>query len=420
MHRSTIHLSPRLLLACAWLAGLLPVLAASKPLMVYYRPWFVAKPFSPVWGWHWTMDHFDPEKIDASGQRQIASWYHPLIGPYDSADPAVLEYHVLLMKLAGIDGIIVNWYGPDDYLDYAVNNDRALAICRFAAKAGLKFALCYEDQSIQTQVAAGVLPPATALARAQQTLLYAETNFFNDPAYLRLGNQPVLLNFGPQYFKEETQWDGIFSGLQPPPAFFTEDYRLTNALGAFNWPPMSLTQAGDTRGVLSMPALRDYLDRFADRARAWPAYISSAFPRFHDIYQSAGVHDSWGYLADSKGYTFRQTIGRTLTDNSTIAMVVTWNDFSEGTMIEPTAEYGFRDLEILQEQRRVHLDPKFARQSADLALAQRVYQLRRGAGSDAATTKALDKVFSAIVSGDLPMARAEISRLETKTKPNSP
>src|SRR5215469_15931106 len=81
--------------------------AATKPLLVYYMPWYVAKPYSSNWGWHWTMNHFDPDTIGASGERQIASWYYPLIGPYDSADPAVLEYHVLLMKLAGIDGIIV-------------------------------------------------------------------------------------------------------------------------------------------------------------------------------------------------------------------------------------------------------------------------------------------------------------------------
>jgi len=57
------------------------------------------------------MDHFDPDTVNVSGERQIASWYYPLIGPYDSSDPAVLEYHVLLMKLAGVDGVIVDWYG---------------------------------------------------------------------------------------------------------------------------------------------------------------------------------------------------------------------------------------------------------------------------------------------------------------------
>src|SRR5580698_882447 len=106
--------------------------AASKTVMVYYMPWFTAKPYSSNWGWHWTMDHFNPDATNAVGQRQIASWYYPSIGPYDSSDPAVLEYHVLLMKLAGIDGVIVDWYGSDDCFDYGINNQATLKLSEFA------------------------------------------------------------------------------------------------------------------------------------------------------------------------------------------------------------------------------------------------------------------------------------------------
>ena len=117
--------------------------------MVYYMPWYTAKPYSGSWGWHWTMNHFDPDQVNAIGQRQIASWYYPLIGPYDSSDPAVLEYHVLLMKLAGIDGVIVDWYGSANFLDYSNNNQAATKLFQFARKAGLKFSVCYEDQTVQ-------------------------------------------------------------------------------------------------------------------------------------------------------------------------------------------------------------------------------------------------------------------------------
>src|SRR5947208_276235 len=110
--------------------------AASKLLLAYYMPWFSAKPYSANWGWHWTMDHFDPDRRDASGQREIASWYYPLIGPYDSSDPAVLEYHVLLMKLSGLDGIIVDWYGSADFFDYGINNSATVKLFQFARRAG--------------------------------------------------------------------------------------------------------------------------------------------------------------------------------------------------------------------------------------------------------------------------------------------
>src|SRR5260221_13542196 len=108
------------------------VCAAPKSVMVYYMPWFTAKPYSDSWGWHWTMDHFNPDIVGASGERQIASWYYPLIGPYDSLDPAVLEYHVLLMKLAGGGGGIVDWYGSAHVLDYGRNNQGRLKLFEFA------------------------------------------------------------------------------------------------------------------------------------------------------------------------------------------------------------------------------------------------------------------------------------------------
>ena len=45
------------------------------------------------------------------GKRDIASYYYPLIGPYATNDDRVLDYHFELMKLAKVDGIILDWYG---------------------------------------------------------------------------------------------------------------------------------------------------------------------------------------------------------------------------------------------------------------------------------------------------------------------
>ena len=93
-------------------------LAQPPRILAHYMPWYMARPHSQIWGWHWTMGTFDPEGRKG-GQPTIASHYHPIIGPYDSADPDVIEYHALLMKLAGIDGVVIDWYGTVDYLDYA-------------------------------------------------------------------------------------------------------------------------------------------------------------------------------------------------------------------------------------------------------------------------------------------------------------
>jgi hypothetical protein len=258
------------------------------------------------------MDHFNPDQVNASGQREIASWYYPMIGPYDSSDPAVLEYHVLLMKLAGVDGVIVDWYGSADFLDYGINNRATVKLFQFARKAGLKFSICYEDQTVQHMIDEKFLAASNDIFHARQEMLYLQTNFFGDANYLRLQDRPVLLNFGPQHFLASSNWESIFSALKPTnrPAFFTEDNRLPAGVGAFNWPPMWMSQAPGTGGVLSDAALQNYLADFDQKAGGWPVYISSAFPRFHDIYQRANVRNYWGYLGDRQGNTLRETLSR--------------------------------------------------------------------------------------------------------------
>jgi hypothetical protein len=406
-----------LLLAALWLflpaaTPAFPVVA--KPVLVYYMPWFTAKPYRDSWGWHWTMNHFNPDKMNASGEREIASWYYPLIGPYDSSDPAVLEYHVLLMKLAGVDGVIVDWYGSVNFLDYGLNNQATTKLFEYTRKAGLKFSICYEDQTIQHMIDGNYIGASDGIVHAQREMLYLQTNFFCDASYLRLADKPVLLNFGPQYFLTSRNWETIFSPLEATnrPAFFTEDNRLPAGMGGFSWPPMWLSQAPGTGGVLSGVALLGYLADFDQKAGAWPASISSAFPRFHDVYQRAGVRNFWGYLGDRGGDTLRETLRRGMTNSSSIVQVVTWNDFGEGSMVEPTQEFGYRDLAILQDYRRLYLDPGFNRHTNDLAAALRFYNARRRASTNSAEGAKLDAIFTNIVSGNIEVAGRQLDQLK--------
>jgi hypothetical protein len=391
--------------------------AASKPVMVYYMPWFTAKPYCDSWGWHWTMNHFNPDTMNASGERQIASWYYPLIGPYDSSDPALLEYHVLLMKLAGIDGVIVDWYGSANFLDYGINNQATVKLFQFTRKAGLKFSICYEDQTIQHMIDGNYLAASDAIFHAQREMLYLQTNFFSDASYLRLKGRPVLLNFGPQHFMVSSNWEDIFSVLVATnqPAFFTEDNRLPVSTGAFSWPPMWMSQVPGTGGVLSGAALKSYLTDFDQKAGTWPTFISSAFPRFHDIYQRAGVRNYWGYLGDRHGDTLRETLSRAMTNSSAIVQVVTWNDFGEGSMVEPTQEYGYRDLGIIQDFRRQYLESDFPRNTNDLTMALWFYNLRRQYLTNIVVSAELDRIFTNIVSGKIEVANLQLDQLIKQT-----
>jgi len=415
------------------LAALTPVLlsapkvasGAPKPVMVHYMPWFQG-PYSlggTNWGAHWTGNglivyhgggtnqfyYFDPN-LTTNGKAEVASWYCPLIGPYDSLDPAVLEYHVLLMKLGGIDGVIVDWYGQDNYNDYLMNNQRTVAVFNYIRKAGLKFSLCYEDQTIAAEIQGNYITAANADSHAQQTMLYAQSNFFNDPCFLRLNNAPVLLNFGPQYFKTNSDWVTIFSALSASnqPAFFTEDNSLPVGQGAFDWPPMSLSGGGTN--TLTPAELQGYLNTFETKAAGWPKYVSSGFPRFHDIYAKIGG-TSYGYLDDANGLTLTNTLSRALTNNSSVVQIVTWNDYGEGTVIEPTVDYGFRDLGIIQNFRRQYLDATFPYHTNDAAMALQLYNFRKQYGSTAILSAEMDRIFTNIVSGKLSTANLQLSGL---------
>jgi len=171
--------------------------------------------------------------------------------------------------------------------------------------------------------------------------------------------------------------------------------------------------------VLSDGAMNGYLDNFDASATAWHAYVSTAFPRFHDIYAQAGVGASYGYLDDQNGNTLRETLGRAMTNDSAIVQIATWNDYGEGTVVEPTAsgsepttEYGYTDLGIIQDFRRQYVDPAFPYHTNDLALAVRQYNLRKQFSNNLPITAELDRIFTNIISGDVVSANVELSGIE--------
>jgi hypothetical protein len=175
-----------------------------------------------------------------------------------------------------------------------------------------------------------------------------------------------------------------------------------------------------TEPVLSNAALTGYLAAFDASAAAWPAFVSTAFPRFHDIYAQAGVSPSYGYLPDQSGNTLRETLSRAMTNDSAVIQIATWNDYGEGTIIEPTVagsdpttEYGYTDLGIIQDFRRQYLEATFPYQTNDLALAYRLYKLRKQYLNNPPVYAELDRVFTNIIAGNLTTANLQLSGMES-------
>lgn len=343
----------------------------SKQILVHYMPWFQSKPFSGQWGWHWTMNHFDPDQI-VNGRPQIASHFHPLIGPYDSNDPHAIECHVQLMKLCGIGGVIIDWYGVSNFRDYAPVHRNTQLLIKVIRKAGLRYAICYEDQSIKHHVEQKRLARKDGLNMARRDFEWLDANCFSDDAYVKLDGQPLLFVFGPQYLGKY-DWKLLKEKCKSVPTVLGLPHltRETGVDGAYGWPPVhggKLISSKDWNG---------YLDRLESRLAHEPT-VTIAFPGFQDIYKQAKVGASYGAIEHRDGKTFEESLGRALNSKAKVIQIATWNDYGEGTNIEPTHQYGFRYLEMLKS--KIPTGSKI--DDEDLRLPIRLYLARKKSNSE--------------------------------------
>ncbi len=370
----------------------------SKPssdllVLAHYMPWYVAKPSSDHWGWHWTMDHFDPE-TQTNGRREIASKFYPLIGPYDSGDVDVLEYHLLTMKLAGIEGVIVDWYGLTDFRDYATLNRNTYRLLQQCERLKMKFVICYEDQTIPALVEGNRIKASERVSHATSEINWLGKYWFKSPSYVRLDDKPVMLSFGHSGLTNE-DWGQCLKQLEVPISYFSQGFQRAGAVGGFGWP-------APNQGL-------KHTEQFHIEAEQWANNIPVVFPRFVDIYRDAKVGDGYPELPDNEGTTFRNTLAWAIEAKPQMIQLATWNDWGEGTQIEPSKDFGFRDLEFLQQQRREHSAEHSDLNPSDLQLGLRLLQRRRSKQFDASK---LDGVADLIANGHPNDARLALDRLE--------
>lgn len=353
-------------------------------ILTHYMPWYNAKPSGDRWGWHWTMNHFDPEK-QTDGKREIASKYYPLIGPYDSGDPHVLEYHLLLMKMAGIDGVVVDWYGLTDFRDYAILHRNTTRLLQQCERLKMKFVICYEDQTIPALVDGKKITAADRESHAVKEIDWLGKYWFKSGSYVKLDGKPVLLSFGHAGLTND-EWARCLSRLESQVAYFSQDFRREGAVGGFGWPAPNI-------GI-------EQIDRFLSESIKWPQSIPAAFPRFDDIYKEAGVSDGFPQLADKGGRTLKETLVKAIDSGAPIVQIATWNDWGEGTQIEPSRELKYRDLEIVQQLLRERRFTDY--QHDDLTLPLRLRHARQSKAPHVESQRVADLISA----GNLEAARS--------------
>lgn len=243
---------------------------------------------------------------------------------YRSDDARQVARQVDDMMSRGIDGAVVDWYGPDAGFKNHVTD----LLFREAERRGLKVAISVDAGALKSCKDSGC-DMSTKLA---SDLKYVADHFESSPAYLRVGSRPLVTFFGME--KYPLDWDRIRSQVAGNPLFLFRNsgaFNLSFGDGAYSWIAPESVKPGNPYGF-------EYLEHFNKTAREHPGkfVMGSAYKGFDD--SVAG----W-----SKGRRIDQNCGRTWLGTFDILkhyyndshplpalIVVTWNDWEEGTEIE--------------------------------------------------------------------------------------
>jgi hypothetical protein len=174
----------------------------------------------------------------------------------------------------------------------------------------------------------------------------------------------------------------VFESLNPKPCFlllwYASNQAGQNATGEYAWVYQN----------------NSHLDNFYTyQAPKFDVAFGGAYPGFHDFYAEGGWEEGMGWqIEHNGGETLEETLNKAGEADIDYLQLITWNDFGEGTMIEPTMEFGYTMLEKVQSFAEVSYDTTELKSIYDL------YQLRKQYKDDIQKQKILDQSFYYFVS----------------------
>ena len=247
---------------------------------------------------------------------------------YDSAKSDQVNRQIEDMVSRGIDGVIIYWTGAPGSGSSAHTNTAAMEIMKAAEQQqGFQFAIQEDKQALQECAATG----CDLTADLAGDLQYVAKVFFTSPAYMTIDGRPVLFFFGLEAYKNSINWDTIRASVPGDPLFVFRNsvgFEYVDSDGAFAWTAIDKQDPSDI-GL-------KYLDNFYKVAGEYGHAISigSAYAGFNDQLASWG---SGRAINRNCGGTWLQTFSEAMhyPDNFSALQLVTWNDYEEGSQIEP-------------------------------------------------------------------------------------
>jgi hypothetical protein len=260
---------------------------------------------------------------------RLMPWFadkgHTLAG-YHSDDPQQIRAQVDDMMSRGISGAFIAWYGQNDSFKDKVTT-------RFMQEAekrggGFQFALSYSG----TLDACAKDSGCDVTEAIVSEINYANQRYMGSPAYVRVNGRPVFFIF--DLTKYSLDWSRVRQEAQGQPLLLFRNsggFSHPQSDGAYAWLAPEGSKPGDAASLA-------YLDRFYQAAQQnrGMVVIGSAYKGFDDS------RASWGknrHIPEQCGLTWLSTfakIDQTFSSRNQLPMllIVTWNDYEEGTEIE--------------------------------------------------------------------------------------
>jgi hypothetical protein len=234
--------------------------------------------------------------------------YTPSLGLYSSTDEPIVTDQLALARQAHIDAFISSWWEPGEVTDIAFQD-----ILRITESSGspIRWSTYYERE--------GYANPSPA--QIGSDLQYLDAHVFASPAYLRVNGKPVVFAYG----EGSDGCATIDRWLQAEAQIGLDVYVVLKVFEGYSNCPSQ----PDSWHQYSPTSHFDYQ----------PGHSVTVSPGFWKIGQEP--------LLTRNAGNFEYAVQWMAVTNTTWRLITTWNEWAEGTSIEPALEYRNDYIDIL-------------------------------------------------------------------------